>query len=71
MNPDLLTREEAAKILRISPRTLDKLKARGDIPYSKMGNGIRARVVFQRKDIEDYVQRQRISSDRRDSKRKH
>ena len=57
---ELLNRKEAAEFLRVSQRKLDQLAADGDIPYSKMGSGIRARVVYDLKDLEDYVLRQKI-----------
>jgi excisionase family DNA binding protein len=55
-----LTRKEAAEYLRISVRTLDKLAKEGEIPYSKLGDGIRARVVYQHKDLDAYVERTRV-----------
>jgi excisionase family DNA binding protein len=56
----LLTRKEAAEFLRISLRKLDELASEGEIPYSKMGKGIRSRVVFKLQDLENYVDRQRV-----------
>jgi len=56
----ILTRREAAQYMRLSVRTLDKLGQRGDIPYSKLGNGIRSRVVYQRRDLDAYIERMRI-----------
>ena len=41
-------------------RTLDKLEQEGEIPYSKLGNGIRSRVVYQRKDLDALLERMRI-----------
>jgi len=55
-----LTRKEAADYLRISVRTLDSLARKGEIPYSKLGNGIRARVVYQRKDLDAYLERVKV-----------
>jgi excisionase family DNA binding protein len=59
-----LTRKEAAEYLRISVRTLDKLAQDGDIPYSKLGNGSRARVVYQRKNLDAYLGRTEVDSKR-------
>ena len=61
---NLLTRKEAAEYLRISVRTLDKLGHDGEIPYSKLGNGSRARVVYQRKNIDAYLHRTEVDSKR-------
>ena len=58
------TRKEAADYLRISVRTLDSLAQKGEIPYSKLGNGIRARVVYQRKDLDAFLERMRIDPKR-------
>ena len=54
---NLLNRTEAAKFLRISLRKLDQLAAEGEIPYSKLGIGKRARVVYRQEDQEEYVER--------------
>lgn len=59
-----LTRKEAAEFLRISVRTLDKLAQDGEIPYSKLGNDSRARVVYQRKDLQGYIERTRVDPKR-------
>ena len=56
----LLTRKEAADFLQISLRKVDDLTSARIIPYSKMGKGIRSRVVFDRRDLEEFVRRQRI-----------
>lgn len=60
----ILTRKEAAAYLRISVRTLDKLAQDGEIPYSKLGKGLRSRVVYQRRDLDAYVERSRVDSKR-------
>ncbi len=57
---ELLTRREAAAFLRISLRKLDSLAADGSIPFSKIGSSERARVVYDKTDLEAYVRRQRI-----------
>ena len=55
-----LTRKDAAEYLRISVRTLDKLAQSGEILFSKLGNGIRARVVYQRKELDAYLERTKV-----------
>lgn len=35
--PDILTLEEAAKLLRVSTKTLSKLAKAGDVPSMKLG----------------------------------
>jgi len=59
-----LTRKEAAAYLRISVRTLDHLAHEGDIPYSKLGNGPRARVLYQRRDLDAYLERTKVDPKR-------
>jgi len=61
---NLMTRKEAAEYLRISVRTLDKLGHDGEIPYSKLGNGSRARVVYQRKNLDAYLERTEVDPKR-------
>jgi len=51
----LLTRPEAAEYLRVSLRKLDALAASGEIPRSKYGKCKRALVVFDKKDLEQFV----------------
>lgn len=50
----LLTREEAAKRLRISKRTLDDMAAAGEIQPVR----IRGRVLYHSETLEAYVRRQ-------------
>jgi excisionase family DNA binding protein len=52
-----LTRKEAADYLRIGVRTLDNLAQKGEMQYSKLGNGIRVHVVYQRKDLDSHHER--------------
>ena len=56
----LLTREETAKHLRISLTTLAELQARGEIPFSKSGPGVTARVTFEQDDLDAYIDRKKI-----------
>ncbi|SDO56190.1 DNA binding domain-containing protein, excisionase family [Methylobacterium phyllostachyos] len=58
--PDLLTADEAAELLRISRRTLDGHVARGDIAYISVGLGEkRTRKRFDPADIDRFRERQR------------
>ena len=59
-----LTRKEAAAYLRISVRTLDNLAQDGEIPYSKLGKGARARVIYQRKELDAYLERVKVDPKR-------
>ena len=56
---DLLTADEAAKLLRIGRRTFDGHVARGDITYIAVGLGLkRIRKRFAREDIDRFRDRQ-------------
>lgn len=58
--PDLLTADEAAKLLRIGRRTFDGHVARGDIAYIAVGLGEkRVRKRFDPEDIARFRERQR------------
>jgi len=52
---ELLTRKEAADYLRLSLRKLDALAASGEIRRAKFGEGQRARVLFRRQDLDDFI----------------
>lgn len=57
---DLLTADEAAKLLRIGRRTFDGHVARGDIVYIAVGPGLkRVRRRFDPEDIARFRERQR------------
>lgn len=57
---DLLTADEAAKLLRIGRRTFDGHVARGDIAYIVVGLGLkRVRKRFDPEDIARFRERQR------------
>jgi len=43
------TRDEAAAILRLNPKTLDKLIARGEVPAVRLGR----RVLIRRSELEN------------------
>ncbi|UIY45571.1 helix-turn-helix domain-containing protein [Methylobacterium radiotolerans] len=58
--PDLLTADEAAKLLRIGRRTFDGHVARGDIAYIAVGLGLqRIRKRFDPEDIARFREQQR------------
>ncbi len=52
----LLTTAEAAYFLRLSARTLERFRVEGTGPrYTKAGPGKRARVLYHRSDLEDWL----------------
>lgn len=52
----LLVTEEAAQFLRLSPRTLERLRVQGTGPrFRKAGSGVRARVLYERSDLQLWV----------------
>ena len=55
--PDqLLTTSEAAAIVRLSPRTLERLRVSGKGPrFLKAGSGKRARVLYRARDLDDWL----------------
>ena len=46
---------EACAFLRVSPRTLDKLKKNGDIHYYKTGTSKQARTLYLIDDLQAYM----------------
>lgn len=54
MHKALLTLEEAASLLSLSPRTLSRLLRRGEIPTVRIGRLVRVRTS----DIHSWVERQ-------------
>lgn len=54
----LLTTIEAAKVLRLSPRTLERHRVQGTGPsYMKAGRGLRARVLYAPDDLNAWIAR--------------
>jgi excisionase family DNA binding protein len=51
LNKQFLTSDEAAKILKISKRTLAKIRSEHQIPYIK----VRKRIIFAANDLEGYL----------------
>ena len=52
----LLSREAAAEYLGVSTRTLDRLRAAGDLAYVKLGG----RIAYLAEDLDASVRRQRV-----------
>lgn len=60
LTSDLLTADEAAKLLRIGRRTFDAHVARGDIAYIAVGMGLkRTRKRFEPESLARFRERQR------------
>ena len=57
----LLTRDEVAKELRVSVRTLDRIVADGELLAGRIGGPRRGRVVFRSSDVAAY--RHKVFSD--------
>lgn len=55
-----MTRDQAAAYLKMHPDTLYKLARVNKIAYSRKGEGLRASMVFLKKDLDDYLARTRI-----------
>lgn len=53
---ELLTPQLAAKVLHLSPRTLEGMRYRGDGPaFAKLGDGRSARILYRRVDLDAWV----------------
>lgn len=61
---DYLTRPEAARMLRCSVSTMERMALDGSgVPFIKLGAGKkRARVVYRRSDIETWLRAQTFTS---------
>ncbi len=58
-----LNSEEAARILRLSARTLERMRVEGSGPkYLKAGRGTRARVLYRPADIEAWLEARTFAS---------
>lgn len=54
-----LTTKEAAALLKLSPRTLEGMRCDGNGPdFAKLGDGIRAKVVYRLSDLEKWLAEQ-------------
>lgn len=56
-NPDrYLTTVEAADFVRLSPRTLERLRVQGTGPkFIKVGPGKRAKVLYRAEDLQEWL----------------
>jgi excisionase family DNA binding protein len=53
----LLTTEEAAEVVRLSPRTLEDMRCNKTGPaYAKLGAGKRAKVLYKLSDLDAWVE---------------
>lgn len=58
-----LTVTEAAELLRISPKTLERMRVDGTGPdFRKAGGGLRSRVLYRKQDLIDWVEGYAFSS---------
>jgi hypothetical protein len=55
LNRKYLTAIDAAKILKISPRTLAKIRAEGEVSFVK----VRRKIIYAAVDLENYLQTHR------------
>ena len=51
--PELLTPEQAARVLSLSGRTLSRLTARGEVPYLRLGKRL---VRYPRRALREWVE---------------
>ena len=61
---ELLTTAETAKLLRLSVPTLERMRTQGGsgLRFIKLGTGKRAKVVYRRRAIEDWLDAQQFNS---------
>jgi hypothetical protein len=58
-----LTTRQAAALLHLSPRTLERFRVEGTGPqFFKAGQGKRSRVLYAKADLEGWIARQRYGS---------
>lgn len=63
LTPTYLNSQEAADILRISIRTLERMRVDGTGPtYLKAGAGTRSRVLYRLSDLDAWLQGRSFSS---------
>jgi excisionase family DNA binding protein len=53
---ELLTIDEVAKLLKVSPTTVRRLQQGRHIPFIKIGGGVR----FAKEDIVDFLKKRRV-----------
>jgi hypothetical protein len=55
-----LTEKELAELLRIAPSSVRKIRARGEITFTRVTNSsLRGKVVYRRDDVERFIERNR------------
>jgi excisionase family DNA binding protein len=52
---ELLTKAEVAGLLKLSPRSVDRLRVRGNLPAMKILSSVR----FRKEDVQAYIEAQR------------
>lgn len=57
---DLLTKEEVLAYLRIGKGTLNRLMSSREIPFHKLGEGRRSRVLFRKSEIDAWLESKRV-----------
>jgi hypothetical protein len=58
LEPIFLTTAEAARVVRLSPRTLERHRVQGTGPcFLKVGPGLRARVLYDPADLQRWIDR--------------
>jgi hypothetical protein len=58
-----LTTKQAAALLHLSPRTLERFRVEGTGPqFFKAGQGKRSRVLYAKADLEGWIAQQRYGS---------
>jgi len=64
LEEELLTTAEAAKLIRLSVSTLERMRAQGDsgLAYIKLGKSKRAKVGYRRRDLEAWLEAQKFNS---------
>jgi len=59
VEPQYLTPDEAAEVLRLSPRTLEGMRYNGNGPsFAKLGRGRSARILYPRDLLDQWVANQ-------------
>jgi excisionase family DNA binding protein len=61
---ELLTTAEAARLLRLSISTLERMRAQGDsgLRFIKLGRGKRAKVGYSRREVLEWLEAQKFNS---------
>lgn len=58
-----LTQNDAADLLNLSVRTLERMRVTGDGPrFMKAGNGKRSRVLYKRSEIQNWLENNSFQS---------